>query len=449
MRGGSQRNDSKTRGIDLPLDRRKLLKTAGAGAIGLTAGCTGGDGGGDGDSTESPTGTGGIEGPVKFGALVPLPGKFAGGTAMKQASELFVKQLNNNGGLLGADVELVVKDTKLDPATTREKYRQLMLENQVDATFGLFGSEPGLAVFDQLPEFKKIHVAGGVATTEVNERINKNYDKYKYWFRALPNGYHLGYNLGQVAKEEWENWGVTDIGVVQEDITGFEPIVKAAMGNMPDFVNVKFQTKFSSDTKDFSPILDKGESQNIDMMFAFLAQGGISLEIQWAKRQPNYLFGGADIFSAMPAQWKNTDGRVQYVWTYIPGASPAAVPTQACSNFIEAFRNEYGGPPPHSQAYTQYDALSSYVNAVKKAKTLNVDKIISTLEQDVGYEGVTGQMNHYNKGEEYVHDPVYGKDNVVPPIIQWQKVEGEGKQVGLWPQKVKSGDFKKPPWVTL
>lgn len=457
MRGDSESTLSDRR-IVHRVDRRKVLKSAGVGAAALAAGCIGGgdgddggDGDGDGDGDDGETGSpagGDIEGPVTLGALVPLPGQFPGGTAMKQASELFVKQLNDNGGLAGADVDLVVKDTKLDPATTRDKYRELMLEDEVDATFGLFGSEPGLAVFDQIPEFNKIHVAGGVATTEVNQRINDNYGDYKYWFRALPNGYHLGYNLAQVAAEEWETWGISDIAVVQEDITGFNPIVEAAVNNMPDFVNVVYEQKFSPDTNDFSPILNKGESEDIDLMFAFLSQGGISLEVQWAKEERNYLFGGADIFSAMPAQWKNTNGNVEYVWTYIPGAAPTATPNQTCADFIEAFRNEYGSPPPHSQAYTQYDALSSYAAAVEQAGTLDADELVNTLE-GISYEGVTGQMDHYDEGETYVHDPVYGKDGVVPPIIQWQEVDGEGTQVGLWPEKVKSGEFKKPPWVSL
>jgi branched-chain amino acid transport system substrate-binding protein len=379
--------------------------------------------------------------------LVPLPGNFAAGTGQKQAAELAVKQLNDNGGLLGDEVELIIKDSQLDPATTRSAYRELQLEDEVDATIGLFGSEPGLALFDEMSEFGTPHIAGGVATTEINERIDNNYEDNRTWFRTLNNAYHLGFNLGQHAQANFEDWGYDRIGLAVENIPGFQEMYKSAVDNPPDSVDVAFTEQFSPDTTDFSPILNQGENEDIDLLYSFLSQGGIGLNIQWAKQKPNFALGGADIFSAIPTHWEDTNGAAQYVWSYVPGSGPGFEINQTTSDFIAAHRDEYGGPPPHSQAYTMYDAAQTFFNGAKETGSLDVDDLVPAIEDDVNFEGVTGQISFYNQGEEYVHDPVYGEDGVIPPVMQWQEVEGEPTQVGLWPDRAKDGDYVSPPWV--
>jgi branched-chain amino acid transport system substrate-binding protein len=436
------------------IDRRKFLAATGTGALAMVAGCSGSgdddDGGSsdgsdssDGGSTDGPS----ISGPVKLGALAPSPGNFAGGTAQKQAAELAVKQINNDGGLLGADVELTVKDTALDPATARQSYRELMLQEEVDATIGLFGSEPGLAVFDEMPQFGKIHVAGGVSVTSIPDRIGENYEDNRTWFRAMNNSFQFGLNLGNHAQAMFGEMGFDRIGLAIENIEGFQEIWKTAVDNLPDDVEVVFTEQFSSDTNDFSPILNQGESEDIDLLYSFLSQGGIALEVQWSKQQPNYSLGGADVFSAIPSQWENTDGAVEYIWSYIPGSGPGFEINETTEEFISAHRDEFGSAPPHSQAYTMYDAATTLFNGVQQAGSLQTDDVVPAIEQDVQFEGVTGQLNYQEPGDRFPHDPVYGPDGVRSPVMQWQEIDGEPQQVGLWPENVERGEYISPSWV--
>jgi len=429
--------------------RRSFLRASGVGALAITAGCTGGgdgdggDGGSDGGSTD-----GQISGTIKIGSMVPLPGEFAGGTAQKQAVELKAKQLNDDGGLLGADVEVVTKDTKLDPSTALDRYRELQLEEEVDVTVGLFGSEPGLRVAEEVKEHQNVLVLGGVSTTDIEQLIKDDYEGYKYVFRAMNNGVDFGRNLGRHAQEMWSDWGYEKIGVAVEDIEGWRAQIQpTAMENLPDGVEVAFTEVFSSDTKDFSPILNKGESEDIDFLFSFLAHGGSALTIQWGQKQPNYAIGGADVFSGMPAHYEKTDGAVEYVWTYVPGSGPGFEFNQSTSDFINATKEEYGSPPPHSQAYTMYDAITSWVNAVQETGTTNEDDIVEYMEKELAYEATTGFLEYREKDHEFPHSPKYGGDGVMSPMIQWQEGDGDGKQVGLWPDRVKSGEYQHPPWV--
>ncbi|MFC6719833.1 ABC transporter substrate-binding protein [Natrialbaceae archaeon GCM10025810] len=418
-------------------NRRRFLKATGAGALAAGgAGCIGGTGGdgGDGDG-------------ITLGALVAMPGDFAGGTAHQEAAELAVQQINDDAGLLDQEVDLIVKDTELDPATSRSKYRELVLDEQVDATVGLFGSEEGLAVAEEIPKHETLHIFAGVADTAINDQIRNNYDQSKYMFRAMYNGVHYGRNLAAVMDAKWEDWGFERIGVAVEDIEGFTNTIKpTALDNAPDFVEVEFEQSFSVDTSDFAPILDQAEDADIDMLFAFVSQAGAGLTAEWAQRQPDFHYGGADVHAGEPAQWENTDGVVEGVWSYVGGGAPGVEPTERTGEMIAAHEEMHGHVPQHAQGYTMYDSVMAWKEAVETAETTNSDELIPVLEQDVEFEATTGMLSFQEQDGEFPHDPVFGDDGVQPPIMQWQEVDGEGQQVGLWPDAVKTGELQDPPW---
>ncbi|MCU4753099.1 ABC transporter substrate-binding protein [Halobacteria archaeon AArc-curdl1] len=417
-----------TSGINRP-KRRTFLKTMGVGALAATAGCLGGDDDGEVGDT------------IRVGVLAPLPGQFPGGTAIANASELWGQQVNDDGGLLGADVEVLVRNTELDPSRAQTEYRELVLEEDVDATFGAFTGEVGLALIDEIAQQQIPHIAAGVAVTDMNRMINDDYDTYKYWFRAMPNGEMLGSNLATYVSESYEEMGWNTVGLAIEDVEGFQPIVESLEDNLPGGIDLAFDTVFAPDTDDFTPILDRGDSEDIDGLLAFLSQGGLSLLTQWADREPSFGLGGADINSTNPDHYANTDGAAESVWTYIPGAAPNAAPTQTTLDFVEAHEDEFGAQPPHSQGYTAYDAVLAYQYAVEAAESVDPDEVVAELEE-LEFEGATGNMEFYDADHEWAHDPVYGEGKVVPPMIQWQ----DGEQVGLWPDNVAEGEFQHPPW---
>ena len=140
-------------------DRRKFLKLTGASAMLATslAGCVGTEGGGatetassGGDSTESggggqtSTGTATPSGPdqVVFGQPAGISGKWDFlQPAVSQASELATQEINDAGGPLDAEFELLRRDTAVNPQQARQVVRQLVNNDGVPAINGLFSSE--------------------------------------------------------------------------------------------------------------------------------------------------------------------------------------------------------------------------------------------------------------------------------------------------------------------
>ena len=146
------------------VDRRTLLKTAGAtGAAGLTglAGCTGGDGGGggSGDGDDFPAlGNYPVEGDsVTFGFNVPQTGPYSSeGEDELRAYQLAKKHLNNGGGwidsfedlsgdgVLGFQVESVNGDTATDADTARQSAQRMI--NRDNAIMVAGGSSSAVAI---------------------------------------------------------------------------------------------------------------------------------------------------------------------------------------------------------------------------------------------------------------------------------------------------------------
>ena len=79
--------------------------------------------------------------PISIGASLSLTGDFsADGTAFQQGYELWVKDVNAAGGILGRQVKLTVLDDKSDPNQVITNYQTLINSDHVDLTFGPFSS---------------------------------------------------------------------------------------------------------------------------------------------------------------------------------------------------------------------------------------------------------------------------------------------------------------------
>ena len=115
-----------------------MLLALAVAAAALAAGC----GGDDGDSgTSAGTDTAASSEPLKIGASLPLTGDFAEpGVAAKQGYEIWQELVNKNGGLLGRQVQLIIKDDQSDQNVIVSDYNALIQKEKVDLLLGTFSS---------------------------------------------------------------------------------------------------------------------------------------------------------------------------------------------------------------------------------------------------------------------------------------------------------------------
>lgn len=78
--------------------------------------------------------------PITVGATISLEGRFRDMSAQMQvAMRLWERQVNENGGLLGCPVRLLLYDDKSDPVLARALYAKLLDDDKLDLLAAPYG----------------------------------------------------------------------------------------------------------------------------------------------------------------------------------------------------------------------------------------------------------------------------------------------------------------------
>ncbi|MFB1063801.1 ABC transporter substrate-binding protein [Natrinema sp. H-ect4] len=428
------------------LDRRRVLKTTAAGATTLSfAGCLG--------TVGSITGGSGSEDPITIGTLAPNPDSNYIGRGMARGAQVAVNEINNNGGLLGRDVELAVGDTNSSPLEARRQYQRLILEDEADFTVGVFDSPSLETIIEDIAEQQTIHLTSGASTPAVSQKVNENYDRYKYHFRVGPtNSYDLGKDLVNFLDDNAANIGWNSIAVLVEDYPwsqGPWEILQDQLGGVG--VDVTMKRRYPPASDDFTSLYDEAEAAGADAAFIGTAHTGTDALLDWA--YPNrpevppeprpFAFGGIHVPMQLPTYYEQTGGLCRYGVAQISATanSDAGPLTQ---QFVNQYRETYDATPVYT-GYTTYEAVMLYKHVIEQAQTLDTETLIGALE-DVSFGGSTGTIQFYDKDHQYAHDLKPSDDGAI--YMQWQENdEGEGVQEVIWPKNHQTAEYQTPHWL--
>ena len=104
--------------------------------VSVLAGCTNGS-----SSTSTPATSGSSTATITIGASLSLTGDFsADGLAFEKGYQLWAKDVNAHGGILGRQVKLVILNDASSPNQVVTNYQTLLGSDHVDLTFGPFSS---------------------------------------------------------------------------------------------------------------------------------------------------------------------------------------------------------------------------------------------------------------------------------------------------------------------
>ena len=139
--------------------KRKILFCMIIGVLGLSLAFSGCDGGGA---------AGGGDDVVRIGWIGALTGDMAvWGTSESSSLQMFVDQLNEDGGLLGMQVELITYDTRGDSAEAVNAVRRLTTQDRVVGVIGPNTSGQAIPIASVLEESS----VPGIATVATNPRV--------------------------------------------------------------------------------------------------------------------------------------------------------------------------------------------------------------------------------------------------------------------------------------
>ncbi|MFC7236215.1 ABC transporter substrate-binding protein [Halosegnis marinus] len=417
--------------------RRTFLKATGvsAGAAAL-AGCTDTIGGG---------GDGGIPDTIRLGALGPADSPM--GDSILKSAELAVEEINDDGGIAGADVTLSTKDTKDDPGTTRSGYQELTTGENVHATVGIFGSENLLSIMGNISNAQTVHMTAGAATPEAPARVADDFEANKYWFRVGPvNADYLQQSMIDYASARFDTMGWDTVAVIAEDYVWTEPITDSIEQRLEEEVGVEVTSvqRIAEGTEDFTPIYDQLESAGVDGAFTALAHIGTTSLVQWAQQQRPFGYGGIHVPTQLPSFWDATSGACISTFSQTTATADSEI-TEKTVPYADAYAEKYDGALPVYTGYSAYDAVYMLKDAIESGESVDSDTIVSELES-MTFTGTSGTLEFFGEDGDYPHDIKYGEEYTRGVYFQWQPEGESGTQSVVWPDEHQQSEYQAPPW---
>ncbi len=416
----------------------------------LTAGCAQEDTG-EGTPTAEPTKTPQTdEEKITIGVIGPMSS--SEGTAERRAAQLAAAEINEQGGILGRQVEVVVGDTKLDPSTATSEFRRLATSENAVMITGGFSSGVMTTMMDTMAQTKTVFLADASSPGHP-AKVAEDYDTYKYWFRiSQNNGTTFAWDLADMMDflNEEQGMNISKVYVIRDEhvwtddvMAHLEPLLQER--GIEIIKDEEVQRGYTT----YDVQLLEAQEMNADIIMPILAIAGTGdvLTQQWKELNIPIMLAGHDL-KAIDAEFdKNTNGAAEgEIFIADGGVLSTAPPTDRAEKFLEAYKEEYGFYPESHQAYGSYDALFIYKKAVEAAEEageedpLDPDTAVEYLEKYDTNNPVTLTRTiafHDN------HALAWGDDFTRNWISQWQ----DGEQLIIWPENVANGEFKMPEQV--
>jgi branched-chain amino acid transport system substrate-binding protein len=192
---------------------------------------------------------------IKIGAILAVTGgaSFLGAPEARTA-EMVVEEINANGGLLGRQIELIIKDSAANPEKAISFAKQLIEEDQVTAIIGPSTSGETMQIKDLCETLKTPLISCAAAEAIVDPVAS-------YVFKTPQKDSYVA---------EWiyramNDMGISRIGLVAAN-TGFG---NAGMGQLekyaPQFgIEIAAKETYDSAATDLTAVLTKLRAQNVE-----------------------------------------------------------------------------------------------------------------------------------------------------------------------------------------
>jgi branched-chain amino acid transport system substrate-binding protein len=362
--------------------------------------------------------------PIKIGASLSLTGTYGKiGAYQKEGYELCADDLNAKGGLLGRKVEFVVYDDQSMPATGVRLYEKLITEDKVDAVMGPYSSPITEAVANVTEKYQKVMVTPLAATTSIFKKGRK------YLFMVIsPAEVYLEGLIDMAAKR-----GLKTVAIVNEDTL----FAKTAADGAAELAKKKglqvvLKEAYPKGHTDFSAVLTKIKALNPDVVAgSTYFDDAVAIIRQMRELDVNPKMLGVTVGGDLPEFYEVLKKNAEFVY----GATQwdESLPYPGAKEFAAAFKKKFKRDPAYHAA-AGYAGCQIYAEGVRRAKTLEADKVRTEL---LGLKMRTafGDYAVDQDGFQTAHKMV---------TLQWQ----DGKILIVWPDELSNGKarYPTPPW---
>ncbi len=313
---------------------------------------------------------------IKVGGMLPLSGRASDlGITCKQGAELAVKEINAKGGVLGKKFELLMADDKSVQESVALAKRYIQRDG-VNFLFGIVSSAGCLAV-SEVAKQEKVIFMDTVASTDTLTKEKWN----RYTFRSGTCNSQEANSLALYAASKYKKLSkFYNIGPDYEYGRTMWELFKAKMKEQnpkAQFIGEQWPKLYSPDYTSYINAILQAKP---DAVFCTLWGGDLVAFIKQAKpfgvfeKMKWIIATGGDVTVAkalgkdMPTGLI-VDQRYYFNWPN----------TKRNKDFVKAYLADYKDYPS-GWAAEGYDGIYFLAEAIRKAGSLDTDKVIAALE---------------------------------------------------------------------
>src|SRR6201994_3453158 len=380
--------------------------------------------------------------PIKIGVIAEA--QAIAGASIPQAAQLAADEINAAGGVDGRKIEIIGYDNHSSSADSVRAFQRAVNEDKVNVVIASYISEVVLALEPWASRLKTPFVTPGAASNEISKSVHNDYEKNKYTFHGYLTSAALALSVCDAAKELLVEQKHMKTAVIRsEDAAWTKPLDVGYEECLPKIgLKVLDHIRFSPDTTDFTPIFNKIEGSKPDVIITGISHVGVQPTVQWKNQQVPIPMFGISPQGTNETFGKDTNDASDGV-LYQGVSGPGVAVTPKSIPFAEGFKTKFGNYPSYA-GYTSYDEFYYIADAVKRAGSVDADKLVDALEK-TEWEGTIGRLQFYGKDDQFTHSIKYGKGLITGLMLQWQN----GKQVSVWPKEVAKGTLKFPSFIKL
>ena len=358
---------------------------------------------------------------IKVGLIGPITGSNAAyGNAMVEGARLTVKEINENGGILGKQVELIEADDRGDATECMNAFNNMVAEG-VKYIIGSATSGATAAITGMANEEGVILISPSATADDITTEDD-------YVFRAC----FKDSLQGDIAAAWVQQQGITRVGTIECSADTYSSgLVKSftAACEARGIEVAAAESTATMDAQDFTNQFNSMVSAGVELVYAIYYYDAVGAFLVPQARAAGFdgIIMGADGFDGtLDYVSEGTDYNVfnNVVYTNHYDATDSS---PVVAEYVSAYQDEYGTLPLCFAALAS-DCLMMLQKAMEAAGTTDdVGAVRDALaDTSVTYEGVTGTFNLDGSGT-----PVKGA-----AVIEFTYDESAGGVEGLGTQLV-------------
>jgi branched-chain amino acid transport system substrate-binding protein len=396
-------------------------------SVGVLAACSSSSSSSSSSAGTSSTGTSasGSSAPITIGASLSLTGDFsADGTAFQKGYELWVKDVNAAGGIMGRSVKLTILDDKSDPNQVVTNYQTLINTDHVDLTFGPFSSlltTPASQVAAR-NGYAFIEGAGGAPTvfdSQSNQADHNTFDVSLPVADSIMPFVNYVASLGSAADKK-----LTAAFPMADDPLATPPVQLAESKLKALGVTVTYDKIFPEESSSYKPAADQVANGKPDIVVLGSTDVPTVQAFMQEFAQDHYtpkLF----IAAAGPDQgtaFTKAVGAGNATGMMVPNGWYPGFTNAVSTKMVQEYVAQYGGTASgvNADVAEAYSVGQVTQQAITAVGSVDNAKIISYLHSGVTLQTVQGTVKFDSLGEN---------TSAIAFVFQWQKTGTQFLQV--------------------